>query len=257
MEPVSDGGETPEQAVDKTVATTHSWRDALPSDLKNHDLVKDFSKPGDIVRDYIRVKTEAGSLAKIPGEGASEDDRNSFYEKIGYPKDGKYGLQRPENIPEEQFDNAAMTEFEKVSGSLRLSKSQVEGLYNWYNKFSTDRLSGIESATKQATESAISTLKQEWQGDSFDKNVKIATRAFREVGGGELGKSFEEFVNTKVVDGVKLGNHPLFLKYFHALGKSVLEDSGSVQGGAASAADEMDDAAIARKMFPSMVAKDK
>ena len=259
VETVSGDIQVSDQAVvGKEVSNTGTWRDALTNDLKNHELIKNYQKPSEAIQDYIKVKGELAQAVKLPGEKATDDEKNAFYEKIGYPKDGKYGLQRPESISEEQFDPTILSEFEKVSGSLRLSKAQAEGLFNWYNKASSDRLGGIAAATKEAGDALLASLKQEWPGDSFDKNVNIAARAFREIGSGELGKSFEEFVNTKVVDGLKLGNHPLFLKYFHALGKAVLEDSGSVKRDESFGHGGIDDNdAIARKMFPSMVAKMK
>lgn len=248
----SEGVQPPNQAVEsRSVVNTGTWRDALPNDLKNHDMVKNYTKPGDLVQDYIKTKQEAGKLTKIPDEQATDDEKMAFFEKLGYPKDGKYGLQRPENIPEDRFDTEAASGFEKVAGDLKLTKSQAESLYNWYNDFSGQRLKAMEAASSAAIES----LKQEWQGDSFAKNVSIASRAFKEVCATEVGTAFEEFVNTKEVDGVKLGNHPLFLKYFYELGKSVLEDSASIRKSGLNVDGEKDEDAIAAKMFPSMVKK--
>ena len=250
-------GAAPDQAggtVEK-VASDLGWRAALPDNLKNHDMVKNYTKPGDLVQDYIKTKQEAGKLTKIPDEQATDEEKASFYEKLGYPKDGKYGFQRPEDMPENLFDKDAVSEFEKMSSGLRLTKAQAEGLYKWYNTYTNQKFQGMTNAQSKANEAAIAALKQEWQGDSFDKNVSIASRAFREVCGSEVGKSFEEFVNTREVDGVKLGNHPLFLKYFYELGKSVLEDSASIRKSGLNAGDEKDEDAVALKMFPSMAKK--
>lgn len=255
-ENASEGGQSPDQAgTSKEVVNTGTWRDALTNDLKNHELIKDFQKPSEAIQDYIKVKGELAQSVKIPDEQATDEEKASFYEKLGYPKDGKYGFQRPEDMPENLFDKDAVSEFEKVSSGLRLTKAQAEGLYKWYNTYTNQKFQGMTNAQSKANEAAIAALKQEWQGDSFDKNVSIASRAFREVCGSEVGKSFEEFVNTREVDGVKLGNHPLFLKYFHELGKSVLEDSASIKKANPDALAERDEDAVALKMFPSMAGR--
>ena len=246
-------GVTPDQASGTVVkaASDLGWRAALPDDLKNHDMVKSYTKPGDLVQDYIKIKQEAGKLARIPDEQATDEEKTSFFEKLGYPKDGKYGFQKPEGIPDNAFDTEALSGFEKMAGDLRLTKSQAEGLYNWYNTYVGKKLQGVTSAASEAMES----LKQEWAGDSFDKNVSIASRAFKEVCSSEVGTAFTEFINTREVDGLKLGNHPLFLKYFYELGKSVLEDSASVKKAQIDTSGAKDEDAIAAKMFPSMVSK--
>ena len=67
-------------------ASDLGWRAALPDDLKNHELIKNFTKPGDAIRDYVTVKQEAAKMLKIPDDQAPEDVKNEFYAKLGIGK---------------------------------------------------------------------------------------------------------------------------------------------------------------------------
>lgn len=224
-------------------ASDLGWRAALPDDLKNHELIKNFTKPGDAIRDYVTVKQEAAKMLKIPDDQAPEDVKNEFYAKLGRPENpDKYELAKPDELPDSMYDKELAKDYAKTVFDLGLPKQKAQQLYSWYN----NKIIAQIKQQKQATENLLETLKQEpdWQGDNFKKNVDIAHNAWKQIADGDD----KNFVDNAIVDGVKLGDHPKFLKLFKKLGSKISDDTALQRGGGSGQVDTSEEA-IAARMF--------
>jgi len=62
-------------------------------------------------------------------------------------------------------------------------------------------------------------------GQAFDQNAGIAQRAIAEF----ATDADKDFLNNAVIDGVKVGDHPVMAKLFHNVGKAMME-SGKLEG---------------------------
>jgi hypothetical protein len=254
---------TPNQGNNTDVRAGESelgWRAALPDDLKNHDFVKSFTKPGDAIRDYVRVKQESASYIKPLTEQSTPEEKAAFYTKLGRPESpDKYDFKRPEGIPDNAYSPELEAEFRKFVFEKGLSKQAATDIYNWYNekvKGSISAMSAKEASdaetTRQATEAAVDKLRGEWKGDAFDTNKAIAVKAFKLFTKGN--EEAARIVETAKVDGVQLGNHPVFLKLFHEIGKLTSNDSALLKNEGMSSP-VLSQEEQAGKMFPSMVKK--
>lgn len=196
-------------AANTANAVTHSWRDALPLDLREHEFVKNFEKPGDLVKSYIELKN---GLPKVP--------------------------ETPEGYDFVDKDIPIAKEYQEISHKVRLTPEQSKTLYEWYNS----KVKELETNESKL----LDELKKEWRGETFEKNQLIAQNAFKRVADEEA----ISFLEHTTVNGVKLGNHPSFLKMFKRIGDLISEDTALSREHKNQRV--MTDADFAKIMFPSM-----
>lgn len=220
------------------------WMSSLPDDLKTNKVLAQFKSIGDAGKTLAELRSDEKVL-RIPGEDASDEEKTAFYQKLGRPETAdKYTITKPEGLPDDvPYEPSIEPWFKDVSYKLNLSAKQAEGLYNEYWNF----VKGGSEANKKAVEASVNALKDEWKGDKFKTNTAIATRAWK-----ELGKGHDAFLE-KIVDGIKLGDHPEFLKWYHEIGLKMLPDSGHIGNeDRGSGEGDQTEETIADKMFPSM-----
>lgn len=237
-----------DSATDQTNAKTDQasigWRAALPDDLKENEVIKNYQKPGDLAKDFLKLKEEAGKKVAIPDKNASEEEVKEFRNRMGIPdKPEAYELD-PKALPlGDEGAPAIVKEYSGLAHKLNLSKEQAQGVYKWY--------AGVEKAfveqEKKAFEQAQEGLKKEWKGDEYNKNVNIAHRAYEQF----ENKEITDFMTSKKLDGVYLQDHPVMLKLFNLIGSKTLDDSAADRIGASGTTGPLTVEQIAEKMFPS------
>lgn len=229
----------------KSDESSLGWRAALPDDLKNHDMVKGFTKPGDAIRDYVKVKGESAGLIKIPTDQSTAEEKEAFLSKLGRPENAeKYDLKRPDGLTDENYNPQLENGFRQQAFENGLSSSQAAKLYGWYN----DMAMKSQQSDKANTEAEINKLKDEWSGDKFKTNTAIASAAFK-----KFSKDDGKFLDTKI-NSIAIGNHPQFLKLFYEIGKLTQDDSALIRREGSGGQDSTDESK-ARTMFPSMIKK--
>ena len=255
--PEDGGGSTAKGAGDQGGSNGGSddlgWRAALPDDLKNHEYVKGYSKPGDAIRDFVALKQEAGSMLKVPGENATDAEKAAFYKAVGRPETSDaYSLKKPEGLPEGMpYTEASEKVFKDYFHELGLSDSQAVKLWGKYHEMATQGYTSQQQAETEAGKKAMETLQSEWTGDTFKVNTELAHRAFMRTF--EKPEQIEEakaFLEAAKVGGVPLGNHPMFLRVFAKFGAMISDDqanAGRNSGGGQDSSDE----AKAKSRFPN------
>ncbi len=161
----------------------------------------------DAVKSYREMEKMSSGRVKMPTPESSAEEIRQFYSKSGCPEnpDG-YELVVPEDA--EVFrDEATEKALAGVAHEYGVSKQAFEKIVGaYYEKMATDLRVGMEQGT--------ATLKEEF-GDKYDENIKIAQRL--------CGECSEEFQNLMTTTG--LGNNPIMIKEFLALGKKTLSDT--------------------------------
>lgn len=251
------------------------WLAQLPDDLKANEILTSHATLGDFANAHIatvgrvseldgKVKESDGKVTDltkrlenalfVPGEKATDAERASFYAKLGRPETAdKYSITKPADLPEGiQYSPEVETAFKQIAHESGLSDGQAGKLYGWYYGLVKAGYAQQAKAEKEATDAAVNALKDEWKGDSFKTNTELAARAFKKFGGEtpEIAKFIEE---TKV-NGLPLGNHPMFLKVFAAIGKVISEDSMNA-GDRRGAGGETSDEEKAKARFPATYKK--
>jgi len=248
---LSDQG-TGDQGNQNNDGNDLGWRSALPDNLKNHDYVKDFTKPGDAIQAFVDLKTEAGSMLRIPGENATDDERSAFLNKLGRPENpDAYTLTKPENMPEGLYSEDTEKVFRTVFHEAGLNDTSAQKLWGKYHEMAMEGHKIQAQKEKEASEKAVNDLRDIWTGDKFNQNVETAHRAFsglfEKAEDQEAAKAF--LAETKV-GNLEIGNHPMFLKLFHRVGSIVGDDSMNFGRGVVDGSGMTDEEA-AQKRFPN------
>ena len=247
------------------------WIAQLPDDLKANETFTSYATLGDFAKAHVdtvgrvqeldgKVKDYEGKttdLSKrlenalfVPGEDATDADRAAFYAKLGRPETAdKYTITKPADLPEGVPYNPEIEKsFRDFAHAQNLTDKQASQLYGWYYGLVRSGYEAQAKTEKEATEKAVNALKDEWKGDQYQANLTLAQRVFKTFGGDT--PEIKEFIENTKVNGLALGDHPLFLRIFAGIGKVISEDSLS-QGGRGGTGGELSDEDKAKARFPN------
>ena len=207
---VTDPNVDPNQ--DQTVSL--GWRAALPDELKEHEFVKDFTKPGDFVKSALEIKTEHDALkAKMenaivkPGENATDEEKAAYLKSLGVPdKPEEYELPKSDGVEhDEKMVEWAKNTFHQAG----LNKDQAAVISQAWDGFVQGLEQSIQEHETQVLTDTETKLKEEWKSD-YDKNFELSKRAFTKFAGADLAE---------------FNVHPVLVRAFFEVGKAMGEDT--------------------------------
>ena len=196
------------------------WFDSLPQDMREDQNITKFESVEGMAKSWLNAQRMIGQ-DKIPMPQTDEDWGN-VYGRLGRPDEsGGYEINAPEGST---VDETMQGDFKATAHDIGLNQSQMDKLTEWYFGTASAQTEANNNASESALNDAVGSLKKDW-GQAFDQNVGIAQRAIGEF----LGDSDKEFLNTAVIDGVKVGDHPVMAKMFHTIGSAMME-GGKLEG---------------------------
>jgi hypothetical protein len=159
------------------------------------------------VKSYRELEKMSSGRVKMPTPESSAEEIRAFYAKTGCPENPE-GYESPVVEGAEAFKNEGMEkDLAVIAHEMGVSKQGFEAIVGKYYEAMADQLRvGMETGQTQ--------LKEEF-GDKYDENIKIAQRLC-----GECSEEFQELMTT-----TGLGNNPVMIKEFLALGKKTLSDT--------------------------------
>lgn len=245
---LGDGGNSDQRSGGDNSAP--AWTAQLDKDLQGNERLTQFKTIGEMGKAFLDAEGKLKSSVAVPDEKSTDAERAAFYAKLGRPETAdKYGITKPADLPEGMAYNEDVEKaFKELAHKEGLTDAQAKNLYGWYYGLAKSGFEQSQVAEKQATEAAINKLKDEWKGDAFKENSEIAVRAFRKFGGDS--EDVKAFIETAKVEGVPLGNHPMFLKVFAQIGKAISDDTLNA-GGRGGAGGELSDEEKAKARFPN------
>lgn len=189
-----------------------SWRDSLPEDIRANPAISSFQDIPSLTKAFIETKSMVGKKGVIvPGEKATDEDWGNFYKSLGVPEADKYELAPPQGV---ELDEGFVSAFKETALKAGLLPRQASAMLAKYSEFQkqgeTAELKEIETIAKQQMEG----LKKEW-GDGYDKEIRTAQVAVKEVGG-------DDFI--KYLNETGLGNDVQVIKFMSKVGKLLGED---------------------------------
>lgn len=147
-------------------------------------------------------------LSALPEEGDAEGWGN-VWNKLGRPETAEgYELPVPEGDSGEFADAASGKMHE-----LGLSKSQAQGIAEWYNTQQSQMLEQFNQQREQQATENVAAIRKEW-GNNFDANVAVANKAI------------SAYLAPEAIQALRdsgLGSNPHFVKAFHKIGQSLSE----------------------------------
>jgi hypothetical protein len=190
-----------------------AWNAGFDEDTNAYVDNKGWGGVEDVLSSYKNLEKFQGgakNLIEMPGVDASDDDRSSFFNKLGRPETAdQYSSELPEGGDSDFFNW-----FRDTAHAQGMTDSQASGLLTAYEEMNASRMEAYETGQREASEKAIGDLQKEW-GQGYDAQMDMGKRAVAALG-------YDEQSLTDL-EG-KMGTSEM-LKLFANLGSKMGEDS--------------------------------
>lgn len=121
---------------------------------------------------------KAGRTVVLPGEGATPDELNAFYNRLGRPEEpAGYDIPLPEGMEQSDFADWARGTFHEAGVSAEAAKLVTEK----YNEFAAQSMEQSQQAYEAQVAEDTTALQREW-GAAYEEKVAGAKAAAREFG---------------------------------------------------------------------------
>lgn len=188
-----------------------SWLQGLDEAYRNDPSATKFKTPNDLFKSYKNLeKLVGGNKVVLPGEKATPEEWNAFYERLGRPKDA--AGYKFDSLPEELRHESNEKVFAEVFHKAGLTPKQAEVITEAWKELTQNELSRMSEQSQGQAKQAETVLRKEW-GMAYNQNLQLATKALKAFG------------DQEAVDALQaVGNHPAVLKLFANIGKKLAED---------------------------------
>ena len=191
----------------------------LADDLRDNATLGKFKDVGDLGASYIKMQEMLGSRDKIPTEDSTDEERGSFYNKLGRPTTPEeYQIELPQ---ESGYDEQLYSGFLKQAHESGLTNKQAQDAINFYAQLNENSQINVESTMQQAKVDAETALKKEWGVKDYQKNLALSRRAFNRFADDDLKKFVQE-------SGVS--NNVSLIRFLHKIGTSFSDPEMSGSG---------------------------
>lgn len=196
------------------------WAGSLPDEYKSSPTVLNHKDLPSFVKTALEAEKLIGKKGIIkPGEGASQDELNKFYNDLGRPeKPEGYDLKKPENWSNDiPFNEKLIPKVQEMFHKRGISLETGKALFDDYNALMASEYTGYMDTSEASVKQGLEDLKKEWGGEEkYNANIEIAKKAVNTYG----DKSLIEFL-----EKTGLGNHPSIIKAFAKAGENLKEDT--------------------------------
>ena len=191
-----------------------NWHTLAPEgyeDLKTDQTLPRFKNVWDFSRSHVSQRKLVGADTMVrPNENFSEQDWNEYYDAGGRPKTaGDYNIKKPDDFPEDKWDQAKAEKYQEFFHKIGLSAKQVEAITKFNNE---DVLSVLkdQADAKEAEEIALKDgIIKKW-GRAYEQKAHRGNIAVHKGADGDEG--FEQ----RLLD--KINKDPELLEFASNLG---------------------------------------
>lgn len=186
--PLADQHATPADApTAPPPAPPQDWREKIPAPLKDKGFWGNVKSEEDLYTQFAELQRYRGQSIKVPGEGATEHDWQSIYNKLGRPESpDEYQVAMRDYDGKVQWAEGSEAWVKQTAHKLGLNNQQVQTLVDSYGELI---LSGATEA-QQARNQAIEELRGQF-GDLYERKLTLGERALKKIGGDEFAQYVE------------------------------------------------------------------
>lgn len=197
-----------------------NWRESLPEDIRGDKVFERVSNFEGIMKTLSSSERAYGKdKIAIPNEASSEAEWDSFYTAGGRPKAAtEYDLSRPEELPEEHYNQELATAAQELFHKIGLSQSQADALFEFNNNNVMSQLTKNSQDAEAMTAELTNGLYADW-GNAYEQKKHLGNVAV------ERGTDGNEEFKERIAQ--KFGNDPDFIRFAANLGGKFAE-AGSV-----------------------------
>lgn len=229
---------TAEVTTTEETTTASDWRGDI-QDEKLREFAGRFTTPEEMAKTALQFRQKLSNAITMPGKDASDEELSEYRTKLGVPATAaEYGITAddlPDGVDVESVNAelASMAEaMHKAGATPAAAKAAAEarlGALRESAEANAERQSKVQGEQEAA-------LRKKW-GKEYDTNHRYAERGFTQFAG-DVGADLLE----KEIDGVRIGDHPVFLELFANIGRKMGE------GGLHTVMDDSDKASTEDKM---------
>jgi len=166
-----------------------TWAAGLQTE-ENRALVeaKQWATPDDALKSYRELQTHASKGLQLPGENATADDWNAFYQKLGRPEkaDGYELKLNAEAVPQDfPYDEKSAIEFRNWAHEAGLTPRQAQALHDKFVGYQAGAFTSAKETAAKRESDTHRDLVSDW-GDtdtsSYKQNVELMSRAVTQLG---------------------------------------------------------------------------
>lgn len=166
---------------------------------------KGWQSPEDAVKSYRELEVESSkSKLKLPDKDSKPEEVDAFYESLGKPKEAKgYEFKIADTVPEHfPYEEATAEGFKEFAHKTQLLPWQAQALHDWYVDNTVKVYNEELGSYKTRVESAHAAIVKEFgdpEGAEYKRNVELADRAVRELGGKDKKALRAELIELKAI----------------------------------------------------------
>ena len=141
-----------------------------------------------ITEGYRNLEAHASQSLRLPGENATADDWNAFYQKLGRPEnaDGYQLKLNTESVPEGfPYDEKSAIEFRNWAHEAGLTPRQAQSLHDRFVSFQVGSFEAARADSVRREADAHRAIVQEWgepDTTGYKQNLELASRAITQLG---------------------------------------------------------------------------
>ena len=175
----------------------------IPEELRGEPSLSPIKDVPNLEKAYINAQRLIGT-DKIPlPANPTDEDLDRIYGKLGRPADANgYDIAVDGHIVTEDVAK----NFSDIAHKLRLNPEQASGIMQYYKSAVENSSQDFEQQNKETAEETQASLKKEW-GKAYDQKIEQASKVAKDFASSDL-------LNMELSNGVKVGNHPDFIKAF-------------------------------------------
>ncbi len=157
---------------------------------------KGWDSADKIVESYRNLEAKIGDSLRPPGDDASPEEWQAFYGRLGRPEAvADYEFAMPDGLAEDfPYDAESANRFAEWAHEAGLSPRQAQSLHDRFVQDTSGRFAAGRQADLSAIDEAHTTLTEAWgepATEGYRRNVDLANRALRELGGETLASSLK------------------------------------------------------------------
>ena len=173
-----------------------SLLDRLSDDNRQVAEAKGWADADKVVESYRNLEAKIGDSLRPPGDDATPEEWQAFYGKLGRPETPSgYEFQMPHGLTEDfPYDAESAEHFAEWAHEAGLSPRQAQSLHDRFVQNLNGQFSARQTADADAVDTAHGALVEAWgepATERYRRNVELANRAMRELGGDNLAAAFK------------------------------------------------------------------
>lgn len=194
-----------------------------PQYANNKNFTK-YNNVKDFMAGHESLVSHLGNSISIPNDYSSQDDWNSFYDKLGRPAtaaDYKFQDNLPDGL---EIDDQLDKGYRDLAYQIGLNNTQAQKLRDFYNTAVeaayTANQKEVQTRLSEIHDANVREIKQMWGGD-YQAKTKIAMNTARAI----LSQDTLDYL-----DATGLGNNAKLVKDFYELSKRLQGDGRNIDG---------------------------